>query len=94
MAVAPVRLGDLLGSPFARDRRLPLVPLMVNRGADNLLMPPEDLLLEPGDVLLAAGGKGARRGWDATFAQADSLDYVLPGQTPPSAWWTRWLRAG
>ncbi len=94
MAVAPVRLGDLLGSPFARDRRLPLVPLMLDRGDDHLLMPSEDLVLEPGDTLLAAGGKGARRGWDATLAQADALDYVLPGQRVTSAWWSRWLGTG
>ncbi len=84
-----VRLGDLAGSPFARGGRLLITVLMLKRGDTNVLMPLDEVRLRAGDVLLVAGGPGARRGWDATLGEDESLDYVLADQEATSAWWAQ-----
>ena len=86
-----VRLGDLLPSPFARSERLSLTVLVLERDGHAQLTPDPATELAVGDILLVAGGRGARRGWTATFTEDDMLSYVLSGQSVATTWWGRRL---
>ncbi len=91
LAGEPVRLGQLLASPFARGEQLGLVALMHVRGTEQTLVPAPDQDLAAGDVLLMAGARGTQRAWEATLHEGDSLNYVLAGQSVPTSWWGRRL---
>lgn len=91
LAREEVRLGSLMASPFGRTMNLPLVPLMLERDNQVVLLPGEDTMLEPADVLLLAGGPGGRHGWDVTMAEDEALGYVICGQSVATSWWGRRL---
>jgi voltage-gated potassium channel len=87
----PVTLGQLMASPWARAERLDLMALMLERGAERLLVPDETVELVAGDLLLMAGAAGTQRAWDATLFEDDSLAYVLCGEAVATSWWGRRL---
>ncbi|MGB7981263.1 MAG: potassium channel family protein [Candidatus Nanopelagicales bacterium] len=94
VAREPVRIGQLMASPFARDERLGLMALMHVRGTRRTLVPGPDQELIVGDVLLMAGARGTPRAWEATLHEDASLSYVLAGQTVATSWWGRRLLRG
>jgi Trk K+ transport system NAD-binding subunit len=87
----PVPLGAVMGSPFARATRLPMVGLMLLRGQASTMVPDEASPLVLGDELLLAGGPGAQRGWDALSGDDDALAYALSGESVAQSWWGRRL---
>lgn len=74
-----IELGSLLADAADRQRRLPVVPLLVERGTDYLLLPADDFTLQPGDQLLFASPLAAQRELELTLRNANELDYVLTG---------------
>ena len=86
-----VSLGALILSPFGRAMETPLVALMLTRADQRHLTPDPSVELHRGDVLLVAGGRGARRAWDALLFEEDALSYVLSGQSVATSWWGRRL---
>ena len=89
----PLRLGDLLRSPDDRDEHLHAVVLLVARGDDVHLAPPDDFALEPDDELLLVGAPAARRLLDSTLLIDATREYVLHGRHVPSSWiWRRITR--
>ena len=91
LATGPVRLGQLLASPWARSERLGLLVLMLERAGQQILVPGEDLELAVGDMLLIAGAPGTQRALDATLYEDDLLAYVLSGEAVATSWWGRRL---
>ena len=81
LAREPLRLGDLLRSPDDRDDRLHAVVLLVARGGDVHLAPPDDFRLAPDDELLLVGEPAARRLLDSTLLIDATREYVLHGRT-------------
>jgi Trk K+ transport system NAD-binding subunit len=85
-----VRAGDLLRHPEARDRELPALILLVQRGDESFLTPGPDLVLAPGDRLLLAGRPEARWALDNTLEVDASSEYVVTGQRRAVGWlWRR-----
>ncbi len=91
LAAGPVTLGQLMASPWVRSERLGLMALMLERGAERILVPDESLEVAVGDMLLMAGASGTQRAWDATLYEDDSLAYVLSGEAVATSWWGRRL---
>jgi Trk K+ transport system NAD-binding subunit len=88
-----LRLGDLLRSPDDRDDHLHAVVLIVARGDDVHLAPPDDFTLEPDDELLLVGAPAARRLLDSTLLIDATRELVLHGRHVPSSWiWRRITR--
>ena len=76
----PIRLGDLLVDAIDRQQRLPIAPLLLERGNDYILLPGDDCLLQAGDQLLFASPLAAQRCLEMTLRNANELDYVLSGR--------------
>ncbi len=74
-----IELGDILPDGAERSRRLPTVPLLVERGEDYILLPADDFKLAAGDQLLFASPRPAQRSLDLTLKNANELEYVLTG---------------
>jgi voltage-gated potassium channel len=72
-------LGEILPDGAERSRRLPTVPLLVERGKDYILLPADDFVLRAGDQLLFASPRRAQRSLDLTLKNANELEYVLTG---------------
>ncbi|NTV69910.1 MAG: potassium channel protein [Azonexaceae bacterium] len=76
----PIRLGEILPDGADRSCRLPVVPLLVERGPDCHLLPGDDFRLEAGDQLLMASPLHAQRNLELTLKNANELDFVLSGR--------------
>ena len=95
LAAGGARLGDLLRSPAHRDRRLPVVALLVTATDRTELAPDDDLELRPGDELLFAGRLADRRDLENTLALESTADYVLLDRQVRESWvWRRLSRGG
>ena len=75
----PIRLGEILPDGADRSQRLPVVPLLIERGPDCHLLPDDDFRLEAGDQLLMASPLHAQRDLELTLKNANELDFVLTG---------------
>ncbi len=83
-------LGDILRSPDDRSRRIAVVPLLLQRGAESVLAPADDVTLAPDDQILLAGHPSARRYLLDTMTHHAVSEYVLTGRSVPSGWlWQR-----
>ena len=77
-----------------RSCRLPIVPLLVERDADSLLLPNETLVLQAGDRLLFASTLAARRDLELSLNNANELDFVLNGHENSGSLLGRLLATG
>ena len=75
-----IRLGDVLPDSTDREQRLPVVPLLIERGETHFLMPADDFRLQAGDQLLLASPLSTQRRLQLTLQNANELDYVLTGR--------------
>ena len=80
------RLGDLLRSPEDRDEPLHAVVLLVARGDECLLAPPDDFCWPPTTSCCWPAGPSARRLLDTTLLVDAIREYVLHGRHVPSSW--------
>jgi voltage-gated potassium channel len=84
-----LQLGDLLRSPDEREQRLPTVPLLLVRGDECVMGPPDDTVLRAGDELLLAGRPVARRALEKTLMVDAVPEYLVSGRRVPSSWFWR-----
>jgi voltage-gated potassium channel len=90
IASGDVVLGDLLRDPVDRDERLSAVPLLVLRGDESTLAPPDDFVLAADDEILLLGWAAARRSLDSTLIMDDVGAYVIAAEHLPASWiWRR-----
>lgn len=88
-----IRLGDLLRDPHNRDRRLPALPLMLQRGEGQVLLPPDDEALAAGDRLLFCGRHHAEREMAWSVRNYNAFFYALTGVDAPVGYlWRRLAR--
>ena len=80
------RVGELLRSPDDREERLSAVVLLIVRGAEFHLAPPDDFRLAADDELLLVGAPSARRLLDSTLLVDPIREYVLNGRHVPTSW--------
>jgi voltage-gated potassium channel len=91
MASGEVLLGTLLHDPQDRQRCLDIVTLMITRGEQVLIAPPDDEPLQAGDLLLLLGIGYDRRALDTTVSVPAATEYVLSGQRVGQSWLWRTL---
>ena len=86
-----VELGNICRDPRKRKNMLDLVPLMLRRGGESILLPGPDTVLQSNDRLLFCGtGKAAALlGW--SLHHRNSLRYVHTGEHRPDGWIWRTL---
>ncbi len=86
----PVTLGDLMRDPWDRERALSVVPLLLAREADRVLLPGEEEPLATGDRLLLCGESSAITRLEWAMCHASTLEYVRAGTTATHGWlWQR-----
>ncbi|MCU0841796.1 MAG: NAD-binding protein [Thiobacillaceae bacterium] len=84
------RVADLLSDPADRSARLAIIPLLLRRGGEDVLLPDEDTPLRQGDGLLFCGAPGIHRRQALTLRNYNVLAYLLTGQEAPGGWlWER-----
>jgi hypothetical protein len=86
-----IRLRHLLGEPQDRDIPLPCVPLLLQRGKEEILLPDPDLPLGIGDQILftGRGGTHSRMAW--IQVNPNVLEYIETGEETPDGYFWRWL---
>ena len=89
-----VLLADLARRPDQRQESARLLPLLLRRQEDLILLPGPDTCIQPGDWLLFAGSCEARRDqWLVLFSEK-VLTYLLTGKEHSGGWlWRRLARA-
>ncbi|MBU0501517.1 MAG: NAD-binding protein [Gammaproteobacteria bacterium] len=87
-----VRLGDILKAPDHPQRQLGVIPLLLIRPRERLLLPPNDLKLHLGDKLLFCAAKGMRDLMEWTLQNEHSLEYVMTGDRLPQGYLWRALQ--
>lgn len=85
-----IALGDILRDGTDRSQKLPAATLLIRRGKDLILLPPDDFHLVAGDELLLASSLSARRNLELTLHNPNELNYVLTGSEVSGSWlWSR-----
>ncbi|HRH81377.1 MAG TPA: NAD-binding protein [Thiobacillaceae bacterium] len=81
---------DLMRDPYDYQRGLACLPLLIQTGTGEGLLPEEDLPLTAGDRLLFCGTRGARRRQALALRNINVLTYLLTGRDAPGGWaWQR-----
>lgn len=90
LACGELRLVHLFTDPGDRDRRLPWLPLLLVRGNEEHLLPPDDTVLAPGDAILCCGQADTFERMNWLLADPNVLRYVLTGDARPQGAVWRW----
>ncbi|HFE37904.1 MAG TPA: potassium channel protein [Gammaproteobacteria bacterium] len=75
-----IPLHVFLRDPRNRKEHLACLPLMLNRGRDNILLPDGSEILHKGDKLLFCGQASAKKHMEWVARNYNVLNYVLTGQ--------------
>lgn len=86
-----VRISHLQHAPSNRDKPLPCIALLLNRGDKNYLMPDQDMPLERGDRILFTARAGTRAVMDWALNNPKALEYIVTGNELPDGTIWRWL---
>jgi Trk K+ transport system NAD-binding subunit len=87
-----INLGQLLADPGDRDRNLEVIPLMLVRNNDRVLLPELNTRIEAKDRFLFVGDSSAEHRMAWTLQNVHALDYILTGESRPQGWIWRWLK--
>jgi len=86
-----VSVGDLYLDPRNRADSLPCLALLLMRGNEASLLPPDEYSLAIGDRLLLCGRIDASRHMNLTLYNHNALNYVLTGIDRPAGLLWDWL---
>ena len=87
-----VELGHLGRDPRKRDEPLPVLPLLLQRGEEQTLMPAATTPLQLGDVILFCGKHNALYFMSWITDNYNVLRYVISGMEAPGGWVWRWFQ--
>lgn len=88
-----VPLEILMHNPAAREENLPLMPLLLMRNNEALLLPDPTLPLEIGDRILFCGKRNAKSSQSLLLTNRKVLIYVLDSTEMPDGLVWRWIYA-
>ncbi len=88
------RLGEILRDGSERERALPILPLLLERGENIIVLPDEHYKLQAGDQLLFASSLATQRNLTCTLRNENELAYVLDGEESSSWLWRKLRRKG
>lgn len=86
-----IHLGYLRKDPRDRDSLLAVVPLLLVRGKNTILLPKDDEVLAPNDKILWCSKKGAVTWMKWCWYDPLVLSYLLTRNMPPRTYFGRWL---
>lgn len=86
-----VRLETLLRDPASRSEELPIVPLLLQREKESILLPDASMQLMIDDRILFCGKPGAKSAQPLMLINRKVLSYVLDGVDVPDGLIWRWL---
>ncbi len=86
-----VTLYTIMRDPANRDQTLPLVPLLLSRDGESILLPDPSMPLEIGDLIMFCGKHLARSSQALTLTNRKVLTYVLDGTELPDGLVWRWI---
>jgi len=86
-----VRLSHLQHAPIDRQQELPSIPLLLNRGEKNYMLPEAALALRAGDRILFTAPVGTRQVMKSILHNPKALEYVVTGNDLPDGTIWRWL---
>lgn len=89
----PIRLAEILVDARERSRRLPIVPMLLDRDGEYALLPADEVHLMAGDQILFASPRSTQRSLELTLKNANELEYVLTGQEHSGSLLAHWLAA-
>jgi len=87
-------LGELGRDPRNREQRLPVVPLLIKRGKERILLPADSLPLETQDQILYCGREGSEAQMEWMLKNHNVYHYLHHGDEHYSGLLARWLSAG
>lgn len=88
-----VKLQHLTQDPANREERLDLVPLMLARNNEQILIPDLSTSLMEGDRILICGRPAAKSALPHTLNNTKTLTYIIDGIEVPNSIVWRWFRA-
>ncbi len=87
-----VSLQHLLCDPRDRTHSLNMIPLMLLRHNERVLLPDPSTTIEKDDHVLFVGVRSAKNRMYWTLQNEHALSYILTGETRPQGWVWRWIR--
>ncbi|MEN8178688.1 MAG: NAD-binding protein [Pseudomonadota bacterium] len=87
-----VTLQTLLNDPRDRNRTLKMIPLMLLRHNERVLLPDLSTNIEKNDHILFVGARPAKNRMLWTLQNDHALSYILTGESRPQGLFWRWLR--
>lgn len=88
-----VQIGDVMRDPWRRERGLPCIVLMIQRGEDVIVLPDDGVILQRGDRLLLCGNRSAFSRVHWNLCQRSALEYVRDGEVAPQGWLWRQFKS-
>ncbi|MBA2483640.1 MAG: NAD-binding protein [Nitrosomonas sp.] len=86
-----ISLDTLKRDPGNRDNKLDLVPLMLLRDNNPLLLPDANLQIKHTDQILFCGRSRAKRALSQVLFNPKALNYIISGENVPDSFIWRWL---
>lgn len=87
-----VKLENLMQDPANREKELELVPLLLVRNGDTMLVPDRETVVVNGDQILFCGTYDAKSALPSSLNNSKSFNYIMSGlEVPDSSVW-RWFK--
>ena len=87
-----LKLHHLLKNPYNREQTLPCLPLLLQRGLEEKLLPSEQEELQIGDRILFCARRNMDQQIDWLLVNRNVLNYVISGQTESDSYLWKWWR--
>jgi len=88
-----VTLGHVITDSRNRGQTLPVIPLLLLRRGERIMLPDEETRLMIGDKVLFCGSNAAYSDMAWTLCNINALDFVLTGDIRPKGWvWRAFAR--
>lgn len=84
-------LGDMLRDPSDREQQMDVMPLVLTREDEELMLPGLDTPLQLGDEVLLCGSQRARLLIPSNIANVYTHHYLISGKEPPRGWVFEWF---
>ncbi|PCI55717.1 MAG: potassium transporter TrkA [Methylophilaceae bacterium] len=83
-----VKLENLMQDPANREKELELVPLLLVRNGDSVLVPDRETVIVSGDQILFCGTYDAKNALPSSLNNSKSFNYIMSGlEVPDSSVW-------
>lgn len=87
-----VKLNDIIRDPSNRQKELKLVPLLLVRNGNSILVPEKDSVILIGDRILFCGTYEAKNALPLSLNHNKTFNYIMNGLEVPDSMVWRWLK--